>query len=109
MSFWLAVLQDKHIKSCIEKNVRVLVIENTSGMQLAQIMKQTLAIEEVLCHYPRFDCPDLEGIRATSVKDFEAVYRKDWDKVKGEDKRQLVIKFLSEADLQEMIKVIKTS
>jgi hypothetical protein len=109
MSFWLAILQDKHIKSCIEKNVRVLVIENTSGMQLAQIMKQVLGVEEVLCHYPRFGCSDLEDIRATNVEDFEALFRKDWDKVKGEDKRQLVIKFLSEADLQEIIKVIKSS
>lgn len=77
MSFWLAILQDKHIKSCIEKNVRVLVIENMSGMQLAQIMKQALGIEEALCHYPRFNCPDLEDIRATSVGDFEAIFRKD--------------------------------
>lgn len=106
--FWLAILQGKHIKSCIGKNVGVLVIENTSGMQLAQVMKQALGVEEVLCHYPRFEFPDLEDTRATSVEDFEALFRNEWDKVKGEDKRRLVVRFISQADLQEMIKVMKT-
>ena len=37
----------------------------------------------------------------------EVRFRKKWDNVKGEDERQLVVKFLSNASLQEMIEVME--
>jgi hypothetical protein len=108
-SFWRALCVDKKIRSCSEKNLRVLVVRNKSSWHLAQIMKQVLGLKEVFCLDPIFKVSELLVSGAKSFEGFEAQFRGEWDRVKGNDKRQLVVKFQSKESLQVMIKVMEAS
>jgi hypothetical protein len=92
--FWDAILHDEEAKA----RIQVLVMEDVFYMVLARMFNQFSGVKEIFRHEKRPWQPRMS---------LEVRFRKKWNNVKGEDERQLVVKFLSNASLQEMIEVIE--